>query len=409
MIIKFQCYRKVRRCIFLVLFLATLLKADPQNNSLQGISTDQNQLIQRFAATETTAARAWYTYAYRESISLEEIDAMGALNGGKWEQVDEINFSEGRRAKSLLKPPLLNLQHIQLTQDDQDRFDMHFFLTQPEISAYEIKYLGREQVRGIDCVSFYVMPARLVPNKVYFQGQIWVDGRDHIVKTYGKTVGSRQEMIDNQFPKMATYRVFVDGYWLPGYTHGDDLLHFANGQEQRILLSVVYQYASKSTNGQTADNARSTLGSCDPRYAGYVAGKWAGKVGGALYIPQGFSVHLDLRQDCTYAYRLGDGDLDWLALQGTFTIRPNPDFRPNPYGGTDIPGTFPFIITLTPDPRSLVHKKGDMNLFTSGGILADQERTCSVWKGDFRGLTIIFTAFPDRTSNNMQMMMLRPE
>jgi hypothetical protein len=50
-----------------------------------------------------------------------------------------------------------------------------------------------------------------------------------------------------------------------------------------------------------------------------------------------------------------------------------------------------------------------MKLFTSGGILADQERTCSVWKGDFGGLTIIFTAFPDRMSNNMQMMMLRPE
>jgi hypothetical protein len=82
-----------------------------------------------------------------------------------------------------------------------------------------------------------------------------VDDRDlQIVKTYGKGVGElKSGSSKNQaFPKFETYREQIDGkYWFPTYTHANDTLHFKNGENIRMAMTVKYQdykhYEGKST------------------------------------------------------------------------------------------------------------------------------------------------------------------
>jgi len=219
-------------------------------------NVNPDEIIQKFAAKELEFQQARNNYTYRQSVKLQELDSGGNPSGGKWEMVEDIIFSpEGKRAEKVVYAPVQNLQHIILTpEDEQDLRNVQpFVLTTPEIPEYDIKYLGREKVDEIGCYAFSVKPKKLVQGKRYFEGQIWVDDRDlQIVKTYGKGVGYIKKSSDNQFPKFETYREQIDGkYWFPTYTHADDTLHFKNGQNQRIRMTVKYQdykkYEGKST------------------------------------------------------------------------------------------------------------------------------------------------------------------
>jgi hypothetical protein len=130
-----------------------------------------------------------------------------------------------------------------------------FVLTSAEVGEYDVQYLGREKLDEIGCYSFSVKPRKVTTGKRYFEGQIWVDDRDlQIVKTYGKGVGElKSGSSKNQaFPKFETYREQIDGkYWFPTYTHADDTLHFKNGDNVRMSMTVKYQsykhYEGKST------------------------------------------------------------------------------------------------------------------------------------------------------------------
>ncbi|MBV9504136.1 MAG: hypothetical protein JO323_03935 [Acidobacteriia bacterium] len=208
------------------------------------------EIIQKFAAKEAEFAQARNNYTYRQSVKLEEIDPPG----GKWELVEDIIFSpEGKRMEKVIYAPVMNLQHILLTpQDQQDLRDVQpFVLTTEGIPDYDIHYLGREKVDEIGTYAFSVKPKKLAPNRRYFEGQIWVDDRDlQIVKTYGKGVGVRKG--DDAYPKFETYREQIDGkYWFPTYTHADDTLHFKSGENVHVRMVVKYQdykhYEGRST------------------------------------------------------------------------------------------------------------------------------------------------------------------
>ena len=229
---------------------------------------DVQQIIQKFAAKETEFSEARNNYTYRQSVKLEELDASGNPTGGKWELVEDVLFSpEGKRMEKVVYAPVVSLQHILLTpEDEQDLRNVQpFVMTTAEIPEYEVNYLGREKIDEIGCYAFSVKPKKLVTGKRYFEGQIWVDDRDlQIVKTYGKGVGVIKKSSDNQFPKFETYREQIDGkYWFPTYTHADDTLHFKTGENQRIRMTVKYQdykkYEGKSTirYGDVVDDTKS--------------------------------------------------------------------------------------------------------------------------------------------------------
>ncbi len=221
-------------------------------------TVDAQAIIQKFAAKELQFADARNNYTYRQSVKMEELDASGNPSGGKWEEVDDIIFSpSGQRSEKVVYAPVISLQRIQLMPEDvRDLRDVQpFVLTTPEIPQYDIAYLGREKVDEIGTYTFSVKPKKLVTGHRYFEGEIWVDDRDlQIVKTFGKGVGELKSGSSKHqaFPKFETYREQIDGkYWFPTYTHADDVLHFPDGENVRIRMTVRYQdykkYEGQST------------------------------------------------------------------------------------------------------------------------------------------------------------------
>jgi hypothetical protein len=209
------------------------------------------EIIQKFAAREAEFKVARGNYTYRQTVKLKEVDPQPT---GQWFEVDDIIFTpEGKRTEHVVQAPVPNLQHITLTPEDAaDLRDVQpFVLTSADINLYNVSYLGREKVDEIGCYTFSVKPKKMEKGKRYFEGEIWVDDRDYqIVKTYGKGVGIVAK--GNEFPKFETYREQIDGkYWFPTYTHADDTLHFPNGQNVHITMTVQYQdykrFVGKST------------------------------------------------------------------------------------------------------------------------------------------------------------------
>ena len=210
-----------------------------------------DEIIRKFAAKELEFSQARNNYTYRQSVKLEELEG-----GGKWELVEDVIFTpEGKRMEKVVYAPVLSLHHILLTpEDEQDLRNVQpFVLTTPEIPDYDVHYIGREKVDEVGCYTFSVKPKKMVQGKRYFEGQIWVDDRDlQIVKTYGKGVGVMKKSSDNQFPRFETYREQIDGkYWFPTYTRANDTLHFKNGDNVPIRMTVKYQdykkYEGRST------------------------------------------------------------------------------------------------------------------------------------------------------------------
>ncbi len=200
-------------------------------------------IISKFAAKEAEFVVARENYTYRQNARVQELDPDGAP-GGKWEMVEDVIFSaDGKRTREVVRAPPNTLRNILLSpEDEKDLRDVQpFVLTTAELPKYEIVYLGKQNADEIPCYVFSVRPKTMEKGERYFQGQIWVDDRDlQIVKTRGRGVGTGAK--DQAFPKFETYRQQVDGkYWFPVYSSADDVLHFPNGQDQRIRMVVKYQ------------------------------------------------------------------------------------------------------------------------------------------------------------------------
>lgn len=228
-----------------------LCGADAQSDNV-----NPDEIIKKFAAKETEFSQARNNYTYRQTLKLQVLDFGGNPTREQWDLVEDIIFSpDGKRIEKVVYAPVSTLQAIQVSpEDEQDlRHVQPFVMTTTEIPDYQVDYLGREKVDEIGCYTFSVKPKKMAAGKRYFEGQIWVDDRDlQIVKTYGKATGILRRGNDQQFPKFETYREQIDGkYWFPTYTHADDTLHFKDGQNVRIRMTVKYQdykhYEGKST------------------------------------------------------------------------------------------------------------------------------------------------------------------
>lgn len=215
-------------------------KPDPTPDQIQDI-------IKKFTQKETDFAIARENYTYRQTSKIVETDPPG----GTWEVVEEVTFDDrNKRTSKVLYAPAGELEHIMMTQEDQQdlRNVMPFVMTNDTLPEYEVHYVGREQVDEISCYVFSVRPKVLTKDrKRYFEGQIWVDDQDlQIVKTYGRSTGYLGKHEDQQFPKFQTYREQIDGkYWFPTYTYADDTLNFKDGQSQRIKVVVKYDHYKK--------------------------------------------------------------------------------------------------------------------------------------------------------------------
>jgi hypothetical protein len=219
-------------------------------------NVNPDEIIKKFAAKETEFSQARNNYTYRQTLKVQVLDFGGNPTREQWDLVEDIIFTpEGKRMEKVVKAPVSTLESILVTpEDEQDLRNVQpFVLTTADVPNYQLDYLGREKVDEIGCYTFSVkpLPKKMAVGKRYFEGEIWVDDRDlQIVKSYGKATGLKSG--DQRFPKFETYREQIDGkYWFPTYTHADDTLHFKDGQNVRIRMTVKYQdykhYEGKST------------------------------------------------------------------------------------------------------------------------------------------------------------------
>jgi len=194
-----------------------------------------DQIIKGFAAKESEFQEALSHYTYRRTASVDEIDDDTKKVAGEWYEVDDVIFDQtGRRMERVDFAPPNTLKEIMISPTDlQDlQHGYSFVLTTADLPAYDITYVGRQQVDEVKCYVFDVAPKTIEKNKRYFQGRVWVDTDDlQIVVTDGRMVpdDTRKNSADLHAP-FITWRQQVDGhYWFPVYSKGEGILHFPGG------------------------------------------------------------------------------------------------------------------------------------------------------------------------------------
>jgi hypothetical protein len=192
------------------------------------------QIVKQFSAKETEFQEALNHYTYRRVARVQTLDDDNKVDG-EWYEVDDVIFDpSGARTEKVVYAPGSTLTRILMTPSDlQDiQRGYPFVLTTTEISAYDVKYVGRQKVDEVDCYVFNVAPKTIEKGKRYFDGRIWVDATDQqIVVTNGRMVpDDTRKGHEDLHPPFMTWRQQVDGhYWFPVYTKGEGILHFSGG------------------------------------------------------------------------------------------------------------------------------------------------------------------------------------
>lgn len=193
-------------------------------------------------ATATRAAREQYTF--RQTLSIEEMTAVGA-RGGEYREVREVIFSPGgERSEQPVGRPLETLKNLKLTPEDFSdvREVQPFLFDRDQLWAYETHFKGEETVDGVACYLLQVRPRQILAGQRLFDGLLWASKKDYsIVRTEGKAVPEiRNTRTENLFPHFTTIWKPVDGnYWFPVHTFADDTLDFRTGG-LRIRMNIRY-------------------------------------------------------------------------------------------------------------------------------------------------------------------------
>lgn len=192
----------------------------------------EQELIQKFTAAETRVKEARNQYTFTQDVKVQTLNDKTV--DGQFHEIATVSFdSKGKRTEKVTFAEQSTLRGVQLTAEDMDDIHtfMQWFLTQEEAPQYKLTYAGQQHVDDLDTYVFHVEPKTLEKNKRYFQGKIWVDGRDlQMVKTCGKGVPDEIHVKKGQHmnirPSFVSYRQLVDGQWFPAYARVDDTLNF---------------------------------------------------------------------------------------------------------------------------------------------------------------------------------------
>ena len=184
----------------------------------------EQQIIQRFAANEDAAKKAFDDYSFTETIRIEEL----MDPGGKFTAVGESYIKpDGIRYWRVTNPPQSTLKLTTYTLEDVRTMISVplFFLTSDQIANYNLLYVGQQKLDELNTYIFQVKPKQLSRTQKLFDGIVYVDDHDlAIVESYGKFVseltGSGAQL---PFSMFEMYREnFQQKYWLPTYISSDD-------------------------------------------------------------------------------------------------------------------------------------------------------------------------------------------
>jgi len=191
--------------------------------------------------TETEAERN--EYMYRQTVTLEELDSHGGVQG-RYEEARDIIFSpRHERSEEFIGTPRNALKNLILTDEDfRDLRDIQpLVLTEDRLWNYETRFRGEETIEDVDCWVLQVRPRQILEGQRFFDGMVWVDKKEYnIVRMEGQAVPQiRTTRSENLFPRFTTIRKPVDGkHWFPAYTYADDTLYFRGGpQRERLRIS----------------------------------------------------------------------------------------------------------------------------------------------------------------------------
>jgi hypothetical protein len=197
-------------------------------------------IVQKFAANEDAAKKAYDTYSFLQTVRVEELDDAG----GKFTASGQVyTRPDGGRFWRVKGQPESDLQtmHYSLEEVRQMIEIPAFTLTSDEIANYNFLYAGQDKLDELNTYVFQVKPKQLSRTRRYFEGAIWVDDHDlAIVKTYGKFVS---ELTSNRpefpFSMYETYREnFQEKYWLPTYTNSDDYVDQKDAPQLHMRLVI---------------------------------------------------------------------------------------------------------------------------------------------------------------------------
>lgn len=216
------------------------------------------QVIDKFAATETKVKQARTHYTYTQDLMIQTL--ADTTVDGQMHEVTTVSYDDkGKRIENVTYAEQSTLRGVQVTAEDWDdiRVFMPLILTTEDVPQYKLTYAGQQHVDELDTYVFHVEPKKEEKGKRYFQGRIWVDNQDFaIVKLCGKSVPEmirkKKQPIDIR-PTFVTYRQLVDGYWFPAYTRVDDTLQF---RVQSVHLREIVKFKDYKRAGTAAAAAK---------------------------------------------------------------------------------------------------------------------------------------------------------
>lgn len=216
------------------------------NDPPQGISIPD--IIQRFAAKEKEFQQAREKYSYTQDVAV----AASCQGGqpGVYRRIVDVTFDDKGNPSERQKSADSTLSCIAITKQDLEGFrnQFLFLLTPDEIPSYQIDFVGQQKQDNLPFFVFDVSPLNAQPDKQYFEGRIWVDGRDFlIVKTRGSIMTKKKKKgEENLFPAMTIWRQQIDDhYWFPAYGRANDTVHFSTGDVQVNELVKFTNYKAK--------------------------------------------------------------------------------------------------------------------------------------------------------------------
>ena len=191
--------------------------------------------------TETEAERNEYTY--RQTVTLDELDANGGVRGAYNEVRDIIC-----KPRNGLKGLILSVEDFAVIREIQP-----LVLTEDRLWNYQTAFKGEETIDGVDCWVLQATPRQILDGQRLFDGMIWLDKKEYnVVRMTGRAVPQIRTMkSENLFPRFTTIRKPVDGkHWFPVYTYADDTLQFKTGPQRerlRIAYSEYKRFGAEST------------------------------------------------------------------------------------------------------------------------------------------------------------------
>ncbi len=201
-------------------------------------------LLKKIAERESGFAHARENYTYRQSVTIQEFNAQGAVSG-EFHEVRDVTFSPNLvRYEQDVERPRNTLTRIKLTPEDfaDIRNVDPFLLTADKVWLYEGQYKGEQMMDGEQCFVEYVRPKQILSTQRFFEGTLWVRESDFaVVRSEGQAVPQIDTLAEqNLFPHFTTIRRLIDNkWWFPVETYADDTLFFRDWP-QRIRIEIRY-------------------------------------------------------------------------------------------------------------------------------------------------------------------------